>query len=358
MTAWMLSLWLMQAATYPQVVAQADAAREAGRVEEAIPLYQQAVKLRPSAPEAWWYLGMSLYERDRCGEGESAFRQVTTLDQVNGAAWAMLGLCEFQNRKYDAALRSLVLAKTHGIPRGNEMEKVAAFHLVILLNRDGQHELASSVMMDLAANRAESAGLIPAAGITALRLRYLPAEIPAEWRERVTWAGRAALLGWNKKPAEGQELVQQLIAKHPDLSNAHYLLGYLLLLSNQSDAALAEFREELRVTPGHVQARLQTAYEYLKRGEAAQGLPFAAEAVRLAPGEFMARNILGRIQLELGQVAGATRELEAAVKLAPTSPESHFHLANAYARAGRKADAQRHRDVFARLTKQKERANP
>ena len=41
---------------------EADAAREAGRLEEAIALYRKAVRLRPKWAEGYWYIGTSLYE--------------------------------------------------------------------------------------------------------------------------------------------------------------------------------------------------------------------------------------------------------------------------------------------------------
>jgi predicted Zn-dependent protease len=94
---------------------------------------------------------------------------------------------------------------------------------------------------------------------------------------------------------------------------------------------------------------LQIAFEYIKRGEFASGLPYAEKAVQIAPSLFPGRNALGRILLETGEVARAVKELEIGVKLAPDSPEMHFALARAYARAGRKEDAARERAIFTRL---------
>ena len=55
--------------------------------------------------------------------------------------------------------------------------------------------------------------------------------------------------------------------------------------------------------------------------------------------------------LDTDDGAGAVRELETAVRLAPASPESHFNLASAYAKLGRKEDAVREREEFRRLRK-------
>ena len=106
---------------------------------------------------------------------------------------------------------------------------------------------------------------------------------------------------------------------------------------------------EIAVTPDHVFARLQIAFELVRRGEPAAAQPFAEATVKLAPALFSARLALGIVRLELGDVASAITELERAAALAPGSPQAHFMLARAYARAGRTADANRERGEFKRL---------
>jgi Flp pilus assembly protein TadD len=50
---------------------------------------------------------------------------------------------------------------------------------------------------------------------------------------------------------------------------------------------------------------------------------------------------LGRALLAADRAADAIPPLEQAVKLQPANPATHFHLATAYRRAGRRADADR-----------------
>jgi predicted Zn-dependent protease len=128
----------------------------------------------------------------------------------------------------------------------------------------------------------------------------------------------------------------------------HYSYG-VFLLPDEPDGGLEELRRELEVSPSHVRARLQIAFEYIRRNEHAVGLPFAEEALRFDPQSFAAHNALGRILLEIGDVGRAVQVLETGVKLAPDSPETRYALARAYARAGRKEDAAHERAEFARL---------
>ena len=53
------------AAGFAEIAKRADAAREAGRVEEAIGLYRQGLRVKPDWKEGRWYLGTSYYELDR-----------------------------------------------------------------------------------------------------------------------------------------------------------------------------------------------------------------------------------------------------------------------------------------------------
>jgi tetratricopeptide (TPR) repeat protein len=179
---------------------------------------------------------------------------------------------------------------------------------------------------------------------------FLPSELPPDRREMVLIAGRAAYQWASRNTHEARRGFEELVARFPQTPNVHYIFG-AFLLNESGDAALEEFRKELELSSSHVPAMLQIAFEYIKRGDFASGLPMAEKAVRLAPNMFPARNALGRILLETGDIPGAVRELEAGVRLAPDSPEMHFALARAYTRAGRKQDAAREREIFTRLDK-------
>ena len=64
------------------------------------------------------------------------------------------------------------------------------------------------------------------------------------------------------------------VARYPKAPHVHYARG-VFFLTEDSERALADFRRELEISPSHVPARLQIAFEYLKRGEAALALPLA-----------------------------------------------------------------------------------
>jgi|GEM_PF-519980 len=337
-------------ALFNDLAKRAEEARAAERLDEAIALYLQALQLRPRWAEGWWYVGAILYDKDRYLEARDAFRNLVALEPKRGPAWGMLGLCEFQTREYERAVISLQRGRSLGLDGNQQLASVARYHTALLYIRFEQFEIAYEILREFLREGNENQKIIEAFGLAMLRMPFLPNEVPPDKREQLLLAGRAGFNMAARRTEEARKAFDLLLARYPEAPNVHYAFG-VYLLTQDADAALEEFRRELKISPSHVPAMLQMAFEYLKRNEYETALPWAEQSVKLAPNLFAARNALGRILLELGQVERAIKELEEGVKLAPDSPEMHYALARAYTRAGRKADAARARENFIRLDK-------
>ncbi|HZF41127.1 MAG TPA: tetratricopeptide repeat protein, partial [Blastocatellia bacterium] len=237
-----------------------------------------------------------------------------------------------------------------GVGDNPELRLVTRYHEAILHNRFEEFELAYDVMSRLINEQPAAPDLVFALGLTMLRLAYLPPDVPADKREIALKAGRAAYYLITKRQQEAAKEFKEMVESYPDSPGAHYAYGVFLLRDNP-DAAIEEFRRELQISPKHVPARLQIAFEMIKQGRHAEGLPDAEESVKIAPGLFATHNALGRILLETGEIERAVKELEVAAQLAPDSPEMYFALARAYTRAKRPKDAERARAEFTRLGK-------
>ena len=332
---------------------KAAAARQANRSPEAIELYRAAVRLRPAWAEGWWYLGSLLYEGDQFAHARDAFSRFTTLMPKGGAGWGMLGVCEYQTKDYEKALRHLNQAVRLGLGSNAQLAHVIRYHAVVLLTHFGSFEAALQVVIALATDGIDDPGAVAAAGLAGLRVPMLPPEVPAAKREMVFQVGRAVYDTSAQRAAEARREWADLIAKYGAEPEIHYLYGWFLL-ADDSEGALREWKRELEISPKHVPARLQLAFEYLKREDAAAALPFAQQAVKLDPDSFIAHNALGRARAASGDLKGGIAELETASKLAPEAPEVHVALASAYAKSGRKDDAARERALFLKLKKERE----
>jgi tetratricopeptide (TPR) repeat protein len=330
------------------VAADAAKAREAGRLDEALELYRKALTTRADWDEGRWYVATLLYELDRYAEAKDAFAEVLRRQPAHAGALGLKGLCEFELRDYERALGDLLEAGKMGVGRSPGISTVVRYHTAILLTRFGEFEVANQMLTELASEAADTPQVIEAFGINVLRMPVLPGELPADARERVGLAGRAGYAMAARHLDAARAALDELISRYPNTAHAHYARGVFLLTEN-TDRALADFRRELEISPSHVPARLQIAFELIKRGEPARARAPADEAAKLAPDHFATRLAVGQVLLEMNDVDGAIPELEKAATLAPGSPQTHFMLARAYARAGRTADAERERAEFTRL---------
>ena len=335
-------------AAFDNAVKLAEEARNAGRLDEAVASYTNALRIRPKWPDGWWYVGAIFYEKDLYEQARDAFRNLVSLEPNRGPAWGMLGLCEFQTRNYERAITSLQRGRSLSFDGNQELESVVRYHTALLYIRFEQFEIGNQTLREFLRVGNSGPKIVEAFGLTILRMPFLPAEIPSDKREEVLLAGQAGLAMAARRFDEARAAFATLLNRYPNDANVHYSFG-VFQLAQDADAALKEFQRSLELNPAHQPALVQMAFEYLKRDQYNEALPLAERAVQLEPKMYPARNVLGRVLIELGQIDRAVKELEEGVRLAPSSPEMHFALARAYTRAGRKQDADRERETFRTL---------
>lgn len=344
------------AINFEQVKGQADQAREAGRIEEAIGLYQKAVMAQPTWIDGWWYLGTLHYDRDEYKQAAGAFQRVSVLQPGLGAPLAMLGLCEFRLGEYDSSLTHLRQGRRAGVGDNQstgEMGRVMRYHEGQLLLLKGDFETAQNIFGVLSYDNVTTEDLFIGHGLASLRLAMLPSQVKADYRDRnlIRRAGFAEHLYAQKNFGDAQREYEQLVADYPRSPGVQYAYGKFMINQRNDEAAVDAFVREIEVSPSHALARLQIAYIKLRNREAAAGLRYAREAVNLNPRLSLGHYVLGRSLLETGETAESIAELEVARKLSPNEPRIHFVLSRAYAKAGRKAEADQARETFVRLNK-------
>jgi len=344
---------------FKQVAAQAAAAREGDRVEEAVGLYRRGLALRPDWTEGWWYLATLYYDADNYAEAARAFAVAARQQPKVGAPFAMLGLCEFQLGRYDDALNHIQQGRTLGVGDNVELTRVMRYHEGLLSIIKGEFEHAQQTLGTLSYEGLKTEDLIIALGLAALRRGMLPKEVTNTYPDRdlIRRTGLAEHFAAQKDIADAEreyELLARDYAKTPDVQ---YAYGRFLLANRDDDGALAAFQREIENYPKHALARIQIAYIKLKNREPEAGLSYAEEAAKLYPRLPLSHFVLGRMLLETGQNARAVEELETAQRMAPDYPQIYFQLSRAYAKANRKADAERARETFLQLSKRAEQAD-
>lgn len=332
----------------PTIQTQATQAREQNRTQDAVRLYRESVRLQPNWSEGWWYLGTLFYDQNSFAPARVALTKLVQLEpQAPPAAWALLGLCEFETKHFPESLRHLERSFINEA-RDNPFARAARYHAALLLTKTGRFEAALKRLAEIAAPDSESPELIRAIGVAGLRLALFATELPVAQQPSADQVGHALFNGYVRREKEAELEYQALLALYPQRPELHHLHGVALLTSDPT-SAIEELKREIAISPRHVAARLQIAFEYLKQGDAAKALPFAREADALEPTSFAAHAALGQAFVDLDDLPRGILELEKARALAPDSPETHMKLASAYAKAGREKEAAQEREFFLKL---------
>jgi len=331
-----------RAATFDELAADAAAARRSNHIPEALGLYRQAVQLRPSWAEGWWFLGTLSYATFRYADGEAAFEEFVKLDDKRSLAWALLGLCEFKTGQYDRALDHLRQGLAAGNDLAPEVEAGARFHYGLLLTREGRFELAKAELERYSRGGGHEPMLIAGLGLNALQQRLLPNEVPAERMDAVMKAGAAYRFFILGEVDKAEAAFQELVKKYPDLPGVHRLYGTCLSYSRPEEA-MTELRRELELNPASADANAMLALLLVHANDMPGALPYAKKAATDLPSDALAEYAYGEVLMGTGDLRPAIARLEVAERINPAALEYHMALASAYSRAGRKEDARRER---------------
>jgi tetratricopeptide (TPR) repeat protein len=336
--------------------AKANAARDSDHLDEASVLYNKALALRPSWAEGWWSLGTIQYDASNYAAAAHSFQKLLTLQPKNGMAQAMLGLCQFELGQDEAALHHLETATSLGISPDPQLRQVLVYHEAILLQRASKFERAQTLLQQLCLEGTKGTEIDDAQGMTLLRMTAkMPPASGTSDRKLVTELGHAGCLVGQKNYDEAKQLIASVTAEYPQFPNVHYASGLLLLDTGDTNAAIAQFQQEIQNNPQHVLARLKIAAADYKVDSQA-GIPYAEAAIKISPSLPLGHYLLGLLLLDTGDYQRAIPELERARTSYPNEAKLYFALGSAYAMAGRKDDAARARATFQRLNQEKQKS--
>lgn len=270
-------------ASFENLAAKAQAARDAGQPEEAVRNYRAALELRPSWDEGWWYLGTLLYDSDHFEEAIPAFRRVVELQPKAGPAWAFLGLSEFETGDYRGAYYDLRNAREFGFADSPDVEKVALYHLGLLLNLHGEFEQANELLVSAFGPSHFTEQIKVVLGLALLRAPILPTQADPAKDALVHAAGDAAVLVANHEWEAAARNFEQMLRDYPDTPYLHYQYGLTLAASHPEQAAEAHFREEIRITPRSALPWVALVSLCEQRKDPGGALTAARQAVQVAP---------------------------------------------------------------------------
>jgi len=318
--------------SFENVVKSAAAAREAGKTGEAIRDYQRAVEIRQDWEEGWWYLGTLQYDADRFADAIPALKKVVQLDPAQGAAWNFLGLCEFETLDYGNSLQHLQKGQELGIGDDPEISRVARYHLALLLNRNGEFEKASAMLLSAFANQAPTQVKV-ALGLSLLRVPLLPQEVDPSQDALVQAAGETASTLAQGDAARTLDSFESLLKKYPEAPYLHYAFGIALAFAARNDEAILQQQEEVRISPESALPYTEISLLELRLHHPQEALGAAQRAIQLAPESSAAHRALAQSLQALGQPEKGEQELRIAETFAPEKPVRDARIVQMYSHA-------------------------
>jgi len=144
---------------------------------------------------------------------------------------------------------------------------------------------------------------------------------------------------WDKAAAQ----YQRILSQDPKTRDIHYRLGRVLLSKSPADAegAKKEFEAELKLNPNNAPANFMLGEIARQAGQWEDAIDHFSRASKLDQGFAEAYLALGVSLNSAGKFSDAVAPLGTYVKMVPEDPAGHYQLATAYARTGRRPEAER-----------------
>jgi len=276
------------------VFTKAVQCHQAGKFEEAEPLYQQYLKAVPGHAEAHHFLGILYHQRGMNAQAVEPMQKAIALKGT-----------------------------------------VATFHvnLANVLLALGRHEEAEAICRQAIVVEPSNAGAFFALGL-ALKSLGRPEQAEAAYRQAIALkedyhqahCNLGALLKEMGQLEESEQAYRRAIQSKPDFAEAHFNLANGLRETGRLEEAEAAYRQAIALTPNFAPAHgnLGNALQALKRLDEA-----AAEyrqAILLQPNFAEAHSNLGSVLHEQGKLEEAEASCRRAIEITPNQVNSFFNL--------------------------------
>jgi protein O-mannosyl-transferase len=138
---------------------------------------------------------------------------------------------------------------------------------------------------------------------------------------------------------DSEALFRHALAVTENNELARYNLGVALSMKGQTDEAIRQYREAIRLKSDYAEPHNNLGLALGKRGQMDEAIRQYQEALRLNPDYATAHNNLGIALGKKGQMDEAIRHYREALRLKPDFADAHYNLGNALYNKGRTDEA-------------------
>ncbi len=128
--------------------------------------------------------------------------------------------------------------------------------------------------------------------------------------------------------------LEKAISLNPDLYQAHFLLGNVLLKMSDLEGSIAEYRTALALAPNEPRTYYQLALALQAKQDQAGAQSLLAQALSINQHYAPAHVEMGKILIAQNHLADAVLQLKAAIQDNPDAEEAYYLLARTYAQRG------------------------
>jgi tetratricopeptide (TPR) repeat protein len=249
----------------------ADAWRDAGYLERALPLYERALALQPKSVLAMQKLAEGLRDARQPARAQALLHQALALEPGRATVWYGLGMARLDQGQVAAAIQSFQKAADLDpdlpeafnslggawLRRGDPAKAEAALRQAIRLQPDLAE--AHNNLGGLLSTRGD---FEQACAEFEAALRWRPGYVPAHYNYGLALARL-------RRFDEAQTQIEAALRGDPSHAEAHQVLAALLAGKGQTDAAIQHYREALRIQPQFGRALLGLANVLAGRGDLA-----------------------------------------------------------------------------------------
>lgn len=337
-----------------QLLRQALAHHQAGRLLEAGTLYQTLLQSQPDHAEANYNLGVIAVQAQQPEAGLPYFVAALNVDPTHGRYWLNYIDALSQAGQLDDARAVLALARQQGL-EGGEVDALAA-RLGDAALATGQPGLAGQAASSAAPTDAAPTGAACSDSpgredMEALMALYAEGQYAAlaERAQRMTARYPLHAFGWKilgvalKLQGEGAQALaplRQAAALAPVDVEARYNLGVTLQELGRLEEAEASYRQALEIDPVYADATLNLGVTLNKLGRLDEAEARLRQALLLRPNYVEAHSNLGATLLEQGRLDEAESSYRQALQLGPDNARAHTNLGITLQRLGRLDEAE------------------
>jgi len=316
----------------------------------AIPIFRQIISLDPQDVDARGNLGVLLFFQNNYAEAITEMRAALQLNQQLWRIQALLGTAEMRTGDLAAAQSDLEQA----FPNLDDakIQKQAGLELIEIASAFGDLDQAAKIVAQLEKIAPQDPQILFAAYQISLQtvdrtLLSMALAAPNSAELHMMMADEFVLQG-DSDNAIAQ--YREAIRLNPQLAGVHFELA--VQLKESSDPALkaeaeGEFRTALSLNQFDEKAWRGLGEIMADKGNFPAAKEDYTKALALFPKDSAAETDLAKLLVAHGDNQAATSLLECAVKDDPTNSVAHYQLSGLYRQAGKTADAQHEMDEFA-----------